>query len=62
MVLSKHFLSTVGQLLNGVGVVVHSLLEDHVALKHQHGALLVLRRWEKKWTKKNQEESGEMNF
>lgn len=42
MVLSKHLLGTVGQLPNGVSVVVHVLLEDHVALQHQHGALLVL--------------------
>lgn len=48
MVLSKHFLGPVGQLPNGVGVVIHGLLKDHVALEHQHGTLLVLERGKKR--------------
>lgn len=42
MVLRKHLLGTAVQLLNGVGVVVHRLLEDHVPLQRQQGTLLVL--------------------
>ena len=42
MVLSQHPLGSVSQTLNGVGVVVHVLLQDQVALQHQHGTLLVL--------------------
>lgn len=59
MVLSKHFLGTVCQLPNGVSVVIHGLLKDHVALQHQHGTLLILERWTKRRMRKNQEEAEE---
>ena len=42
MVLCKHLLGSAIQLLNGVGVVIHRLLQEHVALQHQHGTLLIL--------------------
>lgn len=62
MVFSKHFLGTVGQLLNGVGIVVHVLFEDRVALEHQHGALLILRRQKRKrMMTKNQDEEEEIS-
>lgn len=59
MVLSKHYLGTVSQLPNGVSVVIHDLLKDHVALQHQHGTLLILERWKKRRMRKNQEEAEE---
>lgn len=42
MVLCKHLLGTVRKLLNGVSIVIYCLLQDHVALQHQHGTLLIL--------------------
>lgn len=59
MVLRKHLLGTVGQLLNGVRIVVHVLLKDHVALEHQHGTLLILERRKKRRMRKNKEEEEE---
>lgn len=52
MVLRKHLLGTISQLLHGVSVVIHRLLKDHVALQHQQGALLILERWKKRRMRK----------
>lgn len=44
VLLSKHLLGTVSQLLNGVGIIIYRLLKDHLAFQHQHGALFILER------------------
>lgn len=53
MLLCEHPLSAVGQLPDGVGVVVDGMFEDCVTLQHQHGALLILRRWKERRMKSN---------
>lgn len=42
MFLCKHLLGLIRELLDRVGIVIHRLLQDHVTLEHQHGALFVL--------------------
>lgn len=44
VLLSKHLLGTVSQLLNGVSIIIYRLLKDHLAFQHQHGALFILER------------------